>query len=142
MALGNVWKSNDENLWFFFRLSRLVTPYNIGLKIFHLRNDFCTILYWVTKRLSRIKKNHKFSSLLFQTLPNAKCHKCYKPFSYFGFGFLVYIQEINFHSSLFNNTVWDFFCISSRWWGPFANDETEQCLASWRSIQELHSLDV
>ena len=56
MALGNVWKTNDENLWFFFiQLCRLVTPYNIVLKIFHLRNNFCTILYRVTKWLSWLK---------------------------------------------------------------------------------------
>ena len=47
-------KTNDENLWFFFRLSRLIPLYCV--KIFHLRNDFCTILYRVTKPLSRIKK--------------------------------------------------------------------------------------
>ena len=41
---------------FFIWLSRLVTPYNIVWKIFHLRSDFCTILYRVTKRLSQIKK--------------------------------------------------------------------------------------
>ena len=38
----------------------------------------------VTKQLSRLKK-----SLVFQTLPNAKCNKNIKPFSYFGFGFLL-----------------------------------------------------
>ena len=61
---------------FFIRLSRLVTPYNIVQKSLRRWKIFYTILYGVTKRLSRIKKNHKFSSLVFQTLPDAKCHKC------------------------------------------------------------------
>ena len=44
----------------------------------------------VTKRLSRIKKNLKFSLLVFQTLPDAKCHKCLNPFSYFGLWHLLF----------------------------------------------------
>ena len=42
------------------------------LKIFHLRDDFYILLYKATKQLSQIKKNHKFSSLVFIAQPNAK----------------------------------------------------------------------
>ena len=49
--------------FFFIRLSRLVALYN------NIKKSPAT------KQLHRIKKNHKFSSLVIQTLPNAKCHK-------------------------------------------------------------------
>ena len=54
---------------------------------------FYTILYRETKWLtSWIKKNHKFSSLVFPTLPDTKCHKCLNTFSYFGLWHLMYIH--------------------------------------------------
>ena len=72
---------------FFIRLSCLVTPYNIVQKSLRRWKIFYTILYGVTKRLSRIKK----FIISFSKLPNPKCNKNQKPFSYFGFGFLTYI---------------------------------------------------
>ena len=54
---------------FFIQLSHLVTPYNIVQKSLRRWKIFYTILYGVTKRLSR-KKNHEFLSLVFQTLPD------------------------------------------------------------------------
>ena len=61
---------------FFIRLSGLVASYKNMSKIFHLRDDFFILLYGAPKPLSRIKKIHKFSSLVFIARPDAKCHKC------------------------------------------------------------------
>ena len=73
---------------FFIWLSRFVTLYNIVQKSLRRWKIFYTILYKLTKRLSQIK-NPKFPSLVFQTLPNAKCHECLNSFSYFGLGHLI-----------------------------------------------------
>ena len=70
------WTLMMNFFYFFIQLSCLVTPYNIVQKIFLLRDDFYTILYGMTKWLSRIKKILKFSSLVFIAHPDAKCHKC------------------------------------------------------------------
>ena len=43
------------------------------LKSFHLRDDFSILLYKAPKRLSRIKKYHKFSKLVFIAQLDAKC---------------------------------------------------------------------
>ena len=60
------------------------------------------IIHRVTKRLSLIKKNHS-SSLLFQTLPDTKCHKCLNLFSYFGLWHLLCIYNLYFIDKIFRN---------------------------------------
>ena len=76
---------------FFIWLCCLVALYNNMLKIFHLRDDFFILLYKATKRLSQIKINQKFSSLVFIVRPETKCTNVKKPFSYFRLGHLMYV---------------------------------------------------
>ena len=54
---------------FLIRLSRLVTPYNIVQKSLQRWKIFYTILYRVTKRLSRIKKIINYHHYFFKRYP-------------------------------------------------------------------------
>ena len=54
---------------FFIRLSSLIIPYNIVQKSLRRWKIFCTILYGVTKRLSRIKKIINFHHQFFKRYP-------------------------------------------------------------------------
>ena len=54
---------------FFIQLSRLVTPYNIVQKSLRRWKIFYTILYGVTKRLSRLKKIINFHYQFFKRYP-------------------------------------------------------------------------
>ena len=88
---------------FFIRLSRLVAQYNNIKKSSPRWKIFDILLYRATNQLSRIKTNHKFSSLVFIARPDVKCLQCQNPFSYFGLWYLIYIPIYNIQN-LWNKT--------------------------------------
>ena len=73
MVLNFYWVTFEKLMMkiydFFFRLSRLVTPYNTVQKSLRRWKIFYSILYGVTKQLSRIKKIINFHHQFFKPYP-------------------------------------------------------------------------
>ena len=77
-------------------------------------DDFYILVYQATKQLSRIKKNHKFSSLVFQTLPYTKCTNVKNIFIFRTWIPSIYIYSIYYNKKVCNNMyalVWNYFYV-------------------------------
>ena len=83
----------------------LSLTYNASLFVYYTRLIYRPM--GVTKQLSQIKYIHEFSSLVFQMLPDAKCNKNQKLFSYFRLGCLICIYKYT------GCTIWKWWILKS-----------------------------